>query len=82
MKNLEVLAIQENNNGKYIIQQQLGRIRSVAAELKYEDPTIDEQKVFDNLVASFLRGIKTETSKIFGSEETAQLFNLWPVRKN
>lgn len=61
--------------GSDVIRQHLGSLRSLASQAAHNDVNIDEEKFFEKVTYSFLKGIKTEVTKLFGATKTSKLLD-------
>lgn len=69
------LTLLTKSKGAYIIQQELGALRTFASQLKRQHPELDEEQAFRELACGFLKGIRNEVGKIFGFEEASKLLD-------
>lgn len=76
------LILESKARGQFIVQQELGHLRSLAAHVKHNNEQIDEEEFFRRAAAALLSGMKHEIGKIFGPENANDLLSLWPVKKN
>lgn len=71
--NIDRLKTESEMRGRWIVQQELGRLRSVASQLR----VLDEEHVFSVSSASWIRGIKNEITKLFGPERGTEILDIW-----
>ncbi len=69
------LTLLTKSRGAYIVQQELGNLRTYVSQLKQASPELDEEATFRELSNGFLKGVRNELGKIFGFAETAKLLD-------
>mgnify|MGYP006871746574 CR=1 FL=1 len=75
------LKLEITQRGRQVVQQNLGQIRALASLTKQQNPQIDEENFFRLCTEAYFKGIKTELCKIFDSEYTNNLLNIYGVTK-
>lgn len=56
-------------------KQMLGHLRSLAANIKQQEPSSDEEDIFKLIVKSWTRGLKKEFCSVFGTEAVSDMFD-------
>ena len=61
--------------GQNTIKDDLGAFRSLASQAAHDLPEIDEEEFFLAVAESYLKGIRTEVSRIFGPSRARRLLD-------
>lgn len=61
--------------GQKVIQEHLGSFRSFASQSAHACPELNEEEFFELVARNFLKGMRTEVSKIFGPTRAAKMLD-------
>lgn len=74
---IDSLNLENRLRGRWVVQQELGKLRSFASRCKSIDNSIDEESLFKALAQNWIEGVKVEIAKLFEPEKATELLDVW-----
>lgn len=63
--------------GKESIRNNLGEARSLVSQMAHEDPSIDEEELFTEIVNSYFTGLTRQVTELFGVDRATSLLDIF-----